>query len=404
MQDISSHVEALDAAARSQRELRMSEARYRTLVEQAPFSVQILSPAGRTIEVNAAWERLWGLTLHDLRDYNILEDPELVDRGLAPLVRRAFAGEVVQLHASPYDPKRLFPDAAVSSPRWVRAVMFPLLDEKGELREVVLVHEDMTEQVRIDEVRRAVEREREALLAESQRAARDAESASRVKDEFLAVLSHELRTPLNAVLGWARILRTRTVDEEVARALEVIERNARAQARLIDDLLDMSRIITGNIRLKFQLAHLPDAVRAALDAIRPAAEARRIRIAVDMDDAMPLVQCDPERVQQVFWNLLSNAVKFSEPGGQVTVRVWPEASDLHIVVSDTGTGIAPEVLPHVFERFRQGDSSSTRAYPGLGIGLAIVRHIVELHGGTVSAESAGPGTGATFRLAFPRRR
>jgi signal transduction histidine kinase len=123
-----------------------------------------------------------------------------------------------------------------------------------------------------------------------------------------------------------------------------------------------------------------------------------------MDDAMPLVQCDPERVQQVFWNLLSNAVKFSEPGGQVTVRVSPEASDLHIVVSDTGTGIAPEVLPHVFERFRQGDSSSTRAYPGLGIGLAIVRHIVELHGGTVSAESAGPGTGATFRLAFPRRR
>jgi signal transduction histidine kinase len=246
--------------------------------------------------------------------------------------------------------------------------------------------------------------ERDEALARAHAAREEAEAANRAKDEFLAVLSHELRTPLNAVLGWARILRTRELNEQVARALEVIERNAAAQARLIDDLLDMSRIITGNIRLKFRLAHLPSTVRSALDALRPAAEAKGITIHVDMDESMPPVICDQERLQQIFWNLLSNAVKFSEPGGHVTVAVMSEPSVLRIVVSDTGIGIAPDVLPHVFERFRQGDSSSTRAHPGLGLGLAIVRHLVELHGGTISAESAGTGQGATFRITLPRGR
>jgi PAS domain S-box-containing protein len=401
LQDVSAHKRALHEAAATQEALRLSEARYRALVEQAPFSIQILAPDGRTLQVNRAWERLWGLTLEDLRGYNMLEDDQLAERGLTDYIGRAFAGEAVLIPAASYDPHRTIPRAHPESTRWVRGVMYPLKADDGAVQEVVLMHEDITEQVIADQARRAIEKEREGLLADMRRAVNEAEAASRVKDEFLATLSHELRTPLNAVLGWARILRSRELNDQVARALSVIERNAAAQARLIDDLLDMSRIITGNIRLNLQPVQVPAVARAALDSIRPAADAKGIRVRSGIDDPLPPIASDPERLQQIFWNLLSNAVKFTEPGGEVVLSVSADAAALRATVSDTGIGIAPEVLPFVFERFRQGDSSSTRAHPGLGLGLSIVRHLVELHGGTVSAESRGPGQGATFRIVMP---
>ena len=242
-----------------------------------------------------------------------------------------------------------------------------------------------------------------ARLYERQQAARaEAETANTMKDEFLATLSHELRTPLNAVLGWTRMLRTGTVDEGTAkRALEVIERNAVAQLQLIEDLLDVSRIITGKLRLDVQPVEPVRVVEAALDAVRPAAEAKSIRLQPVLDPRAGPVSGDPDRLQQVVWNLVSNAIKFTPRGGRVQVRVARVNSHVEIVVTDTGQGIDTDMLPHVFERFRQADSSSQRSHGGLGLGLALVRQLVELHGGSVEASSPGAGLGATFTVKLP---
>ena len=506
---------------------RLSEARYRALVEQAPLSIQILAPDGRTLHVNEAWERLWGLTLDQLGGYNLLQDQQLVERGLMPFILAAFDGEPARVPAALYDPRETLPDTVMrkDAGRWVRAVIYPLKDDRGRVREVVLVHEDITEQVRADEQRReatdllqllvqqsgeaivvadaqgivrifnpaaerlygvpgsavrpedwgqyfrlrrldgtplpfeetalyralngqtvrdfrwlvpredgstrmlvgssaplrtpdgeragavliardetdrvAAEAERERLLIETQRAHEEVQTASRLKDEFLATLSHELRTPLNAVLGWTKILRTRDTQAPADHALEVIERNALAQARLIDDLLDVSRIITGKIVLQIEPVDMKKVAAAALETLMPAAEARGLRIAAHLPEALPTVPGDVQRLQQIFWNLLSNAVKFTEPGGQVTLSIEAEPRALVITVSDSGIGIGPEILPYVFDRFTQGDASSTRTHAGLGLGLAIVRHLVELHGGNVSAASAGRGHGATFKVMLP---
>jgi signal transduction histidine kinase len=323
-----------------------------------------------------------------------------------PFIRRAFGGEPVEIPASLYDPNQTLPDqSAYADPRrWVRAVAYPLKDAHGGVREVVLIHEDMTEQVLADEERRRVEAERERLLDEAQRAHREVEDASRMKDEFLAMISHELRTPLNAVLGWARILRSRTTATDTAHAISVIERNATAQARLIDDLLDVSRVITGRIRLTLEPVDLGAVAASSLESVRPAADAKRIRLELRVPEPLPPISGDGERLQQVFWNLLSNAVKFNQPDGAVRVSLSADERHVHAEVSDTGIGIASGVLPYVFDRFVQADSSSTRAHSGLGLGLAIVRHVVELHGGTVQAESPGPGNGSTFRFSLPRGR
>jgi signal transduction histidine kinase/CheY-like chemotaxis protein len=237
------------------------------------------------------------------------------------------------------------------------------------------------------------------LLAREQRARADAETANHSKDEFLATLSHELRTPLNAILGWAVTLRTARLDERLStRAVEVIERNARALGQLIEDLLDVSRIVTGKLRLDVRLVDLVTVTEAALDAVRPAADAKGIRLQTVLDPRAGPVSGDPDRLQQVVWNLLSNAIKFTPKGGRVHVRLQRVDSHIEIVVSDTGRGVAPELLPYVFDRFRQ-DSASARH--GLGIGLALVRHLVELHGGTATAESPGPDQGATFTVRLP---
>jgi signal transduction histidine kinase/ActR/RegA family two-component response regulator len=240
------------------------------------------------------------------------------------------------------------------------------------------------------------------LLAREQRAREEAETANRLKDEFLATLSHELRTPLNAVLGWAVTLRTAQLDAATrTRALEAIERNARAQSQLIEDLLDISRIVTGKLRLEVRLVDPVTVVEAALDAVRPAARAKSIELALALEPRAGPVYGDPDRLQQVVWNLLANAIKFTEAGGRIEVGLTRTASHVEIAVSDTGQGIAPELLPFVFDRFRQADSSSTRNQGGLGIGLALVRNLTELHGGTVVADSAGVGRGSTFRVRLP---
>jgi PAS domain S-box-containing protein len=231
---------------------------------------------------------------------------------------------------------------------------------------------------------------------------RDAQEANRLKDEFLATVSHELRTPLTAVLGWAHMLRAGQLDDENAsRALETIERNARSQAQLIDDLLDVSRIITGKLRLDIRPVDPTSFIDAAIDAVSPAAEAKGVRIQKVMDTGVSAVSGDPARLQQVVWNLLSNAIKFTPRGGRVKVLLERINSHIEITVSDTGAGISEKFLPFVFERFRQADGTTTRLHGGLGLGLAIVRHLVELHGGSVHVESLGEGQGATFTVKLP---
>jgi signal transduction histidine kinase/ActR/RegA family two-component response regulator len=245
--------------------------------------------------------------------------------------------------------------------------------------------------------------ERARLLEEAVAARAEAEAVNRAKDVFLATLSHELRTPLTAILGWVRILHDQNnVDAEMSQhGLDVIERNAEAQHQLIRDLLDVSRIISGKLQLDVRQIRLAPVVEAALDSVRQAAEAKSIRLGAEYGDGADLVTGDPDRLQQVIWNLLSNAIKFTPKGGSVGVRVGRHGSDVRVSVSDTGQGISPEFLPHVFERFRQQDGSTTREHGGLGLGLAIVRHLVEQHGGRVSAESDGERRGATFSFDLP---
>ena len=229
----------------------------------------------------------------------------------------------------------------------------------------------------------------------------EAEEANRLKDEFLSTLSHELRTPLNAVYGWARILRTRPLDDYTAHAVEVIERNSEAQKRLIEDVLDVSRIITGKMMLAMERLDIRTVLAAAIDAVRPALQAKRVRLEAHLAEDVPPVIADPNRLQQVFWNVLSNAVKFTGIGGLITVTLRSFDDCAEVQISDTGVGIRREVLPFVFDRFRQADSSTSRTHGGLGLGLAIVRQVVELHGGTVKADSAGETHGATFTISLP---
>jgi PAS domain S-box-containing protein len=240
-------------------------------------------------------------------------------------------------------------------------------------------------------------------IDDQKRLYRLAQEANRAKDAFLATVSHELRTPLTSMMGWAELLKLGMLDEKRQRhALDVIESSARAQAQLIGDLLDISRIISGKLRLEVQPVELPSIIQAAMDVVHPAAEAKSIQLVAHMGRNVGMVSGDPDRLQQVVWNLLSNAVKFTPVGGRVEVSLkLVGAQEAELVVADNGAGISPDFLPHVFEHFRQADSTSTRKHGGLGIGLAIVRRLIELHGGTVEADSAGEGHGATFRIRLP---
>lgn len=250
--------------------------------------------------------------------------------------------------------------------------------------------------------RKEAERAAESLATAATRLYAEAEAANRTKDEFLATLSHELRTPLTAILGWAQMLVENDLDDDLKRsAVETIHRSAIAQARLIDDVLDVSRITTGKLRLDVRPVSMSDVIRGSLDAVALAASARGVEIAIeDRDPAV--VMGDPTRLQQIVWNLLTNAIKFTRPGGRVSIETRTRTDLVTLTVSDDGQGIPPDLLPHIFEPFRQGDPGATRPHSGLGLGLAIVRYLVEAHGGTVTAHSEGPGKGARFQVELPR--
>lgn len=307
--------------------------------------------------------------------------------------RRAIERSIAE-HSS-YDVNYRTVDPGSGSEKWVRAIGRTAYAPDGSPSRFDGVTIDVTDQKRAEE-------ERERLLAEAEAARAEAEAASRMKDEFLAILSHELRTPLNAIVGWARILNTGPVDpEDLEEGLAAIDRNAKIQAQLVEDLLDVSRIISGNLRLDVQRVNLGEVIEAAIDAVIPAAEAKGVRVKKVLDSLAGPVSGDPARLQQVIWNLLSNAVKFTPKGGRVQVLLERVNSHVEISVIDTGMGIKPEFLPRVFERFLQADSTTTRRYGGLGLGLSIVKQLVELHGGTVRAKSPGEGQGATFVLSLP---
>jgi PAS domain S-box-containing protein len=269
------------------------------------------------------------------------------------------------------------------------------IDVSGHVVGFTVVIRDRTEWKRDEE-------DRNALLESERKVRQDAEQASRLKDEFLATLSHELRSPLNAIVGWVHIARRNAGDNpELSRSLDTIERNVRAQTQIVNDLLDMSRIMTGQVRLDMQTIDLRDAVWNAVEAARPAADAKRVRFEKSLEKSIGWTRVDPQRLQQMLWNLLVNAVKFTPPGGRVRVSLERVNSHAEIVIEDSGVGIAPSFLPHVFERFRQADGSTTRRHGGLGLGLSIVKSLVELHGGTVRADSPGEGQGSRFVVGLP---
>jgi signal transduction histidine kinase/ActR/RegA family two-component response regulator len=322
--------------------------------------------------------------------------PTLVDRGFDRYYRDALAGEVKILserfHKYLIPISRSFHAVGVTDMAQSARIAPLLLD--GTVVGTLTVIDDVTERV-------VSERELRSQIAASEHARAVAEEASQLKDEFLATLSHEIRTPLNAVLGWARILRTQPNIKSRAHALEVIERNASSQLRLVEDLLDMARVISGKLRLDVTLVRLEEVAQAAVDVVMPAAQAKEIAITCEFDDDVAAVNGDTERLQQAIWNLMSNAVKFTERQGRIDVKLRHIGDSVALTVRDSGQGIGRDFLPYVFDRFRQADASASRRHGGLGLGLALVRQIIELHGGTVTADSAGINKGSTFEIRLP---
>jgi len=379
----------------AERQLRASETRYRlasraikdaiwdwsVLDDRIDWSDGITSRFGHPAEMVGPSLGWWLAQVHD-------DERRRVGDGL----RAALAGSADIWH----DEYRF----RCHDGRWADVVDrgFIVRDASGRAIRAVGAMEDISE-------RRRAEAERAALLERERRARADAEAANRAKDEFLAVVSHELRTPLAPILGFVEILREDDLPAREARAaLGTIERNARSLSHLIEDLLDVSRITSGKLSLEYALLHLQEIVAAAVDSARPAASAKDVRLVLRVDDGQDLVAGDAARLTQVATNLLSNAIKFTPPGGAVSVDVARRGNRVVLRVQDTGKGITRELLPLVFERFRQGDTSDTRVHGGLGLGLAIVRHIVDLHGGEVTAESDGEGKGATFSVVLPLMR
>ena len=283
-----------------------------------------------------------------------------------------------------------------------QAVRISPLNDDGKIIGTLTIIEDVTERVAREGELQAQVEARSRLLSSEKLARNDAERANRLKDEFLATISHELRNPLNAILGWAHMLRLgKLTPPNADRAVETIYRNAKSQAQLVADLLDVSRIISGKLRLDVRTVDLLSIVNAAIDSIRPAADAKSIRLQTILDPAAGPISGDADRLQQIVWNLLTNAVKFTPKGGRVQVKVHRVDSHVEIVVTDSGVGISKEFLPYVFDRFRQADASTTRIHGGLGLGLSIVHQLVDLHGGSVSVHSEGEGKGATFTISLP---
>jgi len=367
--------------------VRESHRLFHSVIEGTPDGIFVKTPEGRYLMVNTACAQFLNKRREEIIGKNDLElFPSDTAHQFIEQDRRVLAtGETQIFEGSAVGP---------SKTRMYVVTKGVYRDDEGKILGLIGISHDITERKRAEEQR--------VQLIREQQARREAETASRLKDEFLATVSHELRTPLTAILGWASVLKSRQFETGAAkRALETITRNARAQARLIDDILDTSRIATGKLSLELGVVELVPVIEAAVQAVRPAADAKHIELDCSLDPSMRPVSGDSVRLEQVVWNLLVNAVKFTPPAGRVKVRLARVNSSARITVSDTGSGIRPEFLPFAFDRFRQGDSSSTRAHGGLGLGLSIVRDLVEMHGGTIRAESRGADQGATFAVELP---
>jgi PAS domain S-box-containing protein len=357
------------------------------------------------VEWNHWMEEHTGKGAGDVIGKNLLDVfPELRERRLDRHYKWALEGQVNVLSQALH--RYLIALPAVSGQhgqeQMRQAVRISPLSHEGVVIGTLTIIDDVTERVlREAELQNQIE-ERSRLLSSEKLARNEAERANRLKDEFLATVSHELRNPLNAILGWAHMLRLgKLTPANAERAVETIYRNAKSQAQLVADLLDVSRIISGKLRLDVRPVDLISIINAAIDSIRPAADAKTIRLQATLDPAACSISGDADRLQQIVWNLLTNAVKFTPKGGRIQVKLQRVDSHVDIIVSDSGVGISKEFLPHVFDRFRQGDASTTRIHGGLGLGLSIVHQLVDLHGGSVAVHSEGEGKGATFTINLP---
>ncbi|HEY9302437.1 MAG TPA: ATP-binding protein, partial [Phormidium sp.] len=377
-------------------ELKQSEEKFRTLSACSPVGIFLTDTFGKCTYSNPRFQAIFGFntaeswhaecakfTLPEDRDILLVEWPNCIRQG------QPYSGEF-----------RIYQHNEAL--RWIHIRTAPMLSDSGKLLGHVGTIEDITERKQAEAVREQFIREHAAR--------QQAEEANRMKDEFLAILSHELRTPLNSILGWSRLLISKKFDDKTRiKALETIERNARSQSRLVNDILDISQIIQGNIRLGIQPVNLQNLIEVTVETVRPQAEEKSIEIKTELHPTALRVSGDPERLRQILGNLLSNAIKFTPESGVIEIKLklreTTEASISNqyaqLVVIDQGIGINPEFLPHVFDSFRQGDSTISRPYGGLGLGLAIARHLVELHGGTIGAQSEGEGKGATFTIDLP---
>ncbi|MBI4784289.1 MAG: response regulator [Oscillatoriophycideae cyanobacterium NC_groundwater_1537_Pr4_S-0.65um_50_18] len=373
-------------------QLKRSEEQFRSLSACSPIGIFLTDLEGRFTYTNPRCQAICGFSLAESLDkgWTNFIHPDDRERVLAQVSTEW--GNLDHCHQASVIEYRFQPQAKVT--RWVSVRSAPMISDKGELIGHVGTIEDITERKQAQEA--------QFQLIREQAARQEAETLNRMKDEFLAVLSHELRTPLNSILGWAKLLRSRSLEpEKIARALETIERNAELQAALIADILDVSQIIQGKLQLNCAALSLVPIVEAALDTATPLAAARTIQIQADLDPAIEPVWADAMRMQQIVGNLLSNAIKFTPPGGKVELSLRQVGAQVQMQVTDTGIGIPIDFLPYIFDRFRQADSSRTRGQGGLGLGLAIVHHLVTLHQGTVTATSPGKGQGATFTLELP---
>ena len=370
--------------------LRQSEERFRLTFENAASGIAHVAPDGRWLRVNQRLCEMTGYTQAELlaRTFQDLTHPADLATDLE-FVRRVLAGEMSRYSL---EKRYLRRDGSVL---WINLTVALVRDAAGAPAYFIAIIEDIT-------ARKQIELERERLRLQEQQARETAEAATRAKDQFLAVVSHELRSPLSAILGFAQMIRAHQHQaEQVVHFADIITRSARTQQRLIEDLLDTARIITGKLKLDTAPTDLRLLLTESLAVVQPAAAARRIDLSASLGDQPLTVIGDATRLQQIVWNLLQNAIKFTPEGGHVALRLERSPEQARIIVSDTGQGIAPEVLPHIFERFWQMDMSGTRRYGGLGLGLALVEDLVELHGGTIAAASAGVGQGTTFTVTLP---
>jgi len=371
--------------------LRASDARYHALISSVKsYAIFGVDLQGIATTWNEGVERLLGYTRAEFVGLNtkMLFSAEDVATGVHQRELQVAAEEGCSAND-------LWMRQKDGTPFFASSIFSRAMDAAGHVIGFSVVLRDRT-------AWKLAQQERDTLLERERKVRLEAEQASRLKDEFLATLSHELRSPLNAIVGWVHIARRHAGDNaELARSLDTIERNVRAQTQIVNDLLDMSRIMTGQVPLDLQTLDLRDAVNNAVETVRPAADAKRVQLETSLATSIGWTRVDPARLQQMLWNLLSNAVKFTPPGGHVRVALERANSHAEIVIQDSGVGIAPGFLPFVFERFRQEDSSTTRRHGGLGLGLSIVKSLAELHGGSVKAASAGEGQGSTFTVALP---